>query len=76
MKVLPEREGRDYEAKTSRFSNCRCGSAGLSAAVEAKNNGLKDILIVKEILRWGNITAVHHDGFGLIRVKVAGCQYA
>ncbi|WP_294468888.1 FAD-dependent oxidoreductase [uncultured Anaerofustis sp.] len=55
------------------------GPAGLSAAISAKENGVKDILILERDMRLGGIlNQCIHNGFGLHRFKeeLAGPEYA
>lgn len=55
------------------------GPAGLSAAISAKENGVKDILIIERDMRLGGIlNQCIHNGFGLHRFKeeLAGPEYA
>src|SRR5660397_7332 len=55
------------------------GPAGLSAAIEARNSGLKDILILERDFEMGGILQqCIHDGFGLLKFqkRMSGCQYA
>ena len=55
------------------------GPAGLSSAIAAKENGVKDILILERDVRLGGIlNQCIHNGFGLHRFKeeLAGPEYA
>ncbi|WP_290770617.1 FAD-dependent oxidoreductase [Anaerofustis sp.] len=55
------------------------GPAGLSAAISAKENGVKDVLILERDVRLGGIlNQCIHNGFGLHRFKeeLAGPEYA
>lgn len=55
------------------------GPAGIAAAVEASNQGIKDILVLERDIELGGILQqCIHDGFGLIRFKetLTGGQYA
>ncbi len=55
------------------------GPAGLSSAIAAKENGVKDVLIIERDVRLGGIlNQCIHNGFGLHRFKeeLAGPEYA
>ncbi len=55
------------------------GPAGLAAAVEAKNQGVDDIIVLERDREAGGILQqCIHDGFGLHRFgkQLSGCQYA
>ena len=55
------------------------GAAGMAAAVEAKKNGVNDILILEKDERLGGIlNQCIHNGFGLTEFKeeLAGPEYA
>lgn len=55
------------------------GPAGLAAAIEAKNKGINDVLVLeRESNAGGILKQCIHDGFGLIRFKEAltGPEYA
>ena len=55
------------------------GPAGLAAALELKNKGIEDILIVEREDKLGGILKqCIHDGFGLTRFKetLSGPEYA
>ncbi|AIO19442.1 Glutamate synthase [NADPH] small chain [Candidatus Izimaplasma bacterium HR1] len=55
------------------------GPAGLAAALEAKNEGVKDIMIIERDTSLGGILQqCIHDGFGLHRFgkQLSGCEYA
>ena len=51
------------------------GPAGLAAALELKNKGIEDILIVEREDKLGGILKqCIHDGFGLTRFKLKGSK--
>lgn len=55
------------------------GPAGLSSAISAKENGIKDILLIERDLRLGGIlNQCIHNGFGLHRFneELTGSEYA
>lgn len=55
------------------------GPAGLAAAQEAKNEGVKDVLIIERDTSLGGILQqCIHDGFGLHKFgkQLSGCEYA
>lgn len=55
------------------------GPAGLSAAVQAKEEGIdKVVLIERDAFPGGILNQCIHDGFGLIRFgqQLSGCEYA
>lgn len=54
------------------------GPSGLAAAVEAKKEGAKVIVIEREAMLGGILKQCIHDGFGLIRFgkKLSGPEYA
>jgi Thioredoxin reductase len=55
------------------------GPAGLAAAIEAKKNGMNDILVVeREPVAGGILNQCIHDGFGIVKFKEAltGPEYA
>ncbi|MCX7711415.1 MAG: NAD(P)/FAD-dependent oxidoreductase [Clostridia bacterium] len=55
------------------------GPAGLAAAIEAKKNGMEDVLVIeREAVPGGILNQCIHDGFGLIKFNEAltGPEYA
>jgi NADPH-dependent 2,4-dienoyl-CoA reductase/sulfur reductase-like enzyme len=55
------------------------GPAGLAAALEAKNEGIKDVMIIERDTSLGGILQqCIHDGFGLHKFgkQLSGCEYA
>lgn len=55
------------------------GPAGLAAAIEAKKNGIEDILVVeREPVAGGILNQCIHDGFGIVKFNEAltGPEYA
>ncbi len=55
------------------------GPAGLAAAVEAKKNGIEDILVIeREPIPGGILNQCIHDGFGIVKFNEAltGPEYA
>ncbi len=54
------------------------GPAGLAAAIEARKNGAKTLLIERESRLGGILKQCIHDGFGLVRFeeKLTGPEYA
>ena len=55
------------------------GPAGLAAALEAKREGVKDVMIIERDTSLGGILQqCIHDGFGLHRFgkQLSGCEYA
>lgn len=55
------------------------GSAGLAAAISAKENGIDDILIIeKEAYLGGILEQCIHNGFGLqtFKEQLSGPEYA
>ncbi|EGD48460.1 FAD-dependent pyridine nucleotide-disulfide oxidoreductase [Ruminiclostridium papyrosolvens DSM 2782] len=55
------------------------GPAGLAAAIEAKENGIEDILVVeREPVAGGILNQCIHDGFGIVKFNEAltGPEYA
>lgn len=54
------------------------GPAGLAAAISAKKNGAKTLLIEREARLGGILKQCIHDGFGLVRFgeKLSGPEYA
>lgn len=54
------------------------GPAGLAAALSARENGAKTLLIEREALLGGILKQCIHDGFGLVRFqeKLTGPEYA
>lgn len=55
------------------------GPAGLAAALEAKRNGVNQVMIIERDIELGGILQqCIHDGFGLHRFgkRLSGCEYA